>query len=130
MSSTSLHVRPTGTIAVNAGWAALALGEPEEALAWFARSLLGPQAFVTPGATGESAVGAAAAMTALGRPGAAELLGQGEWLLAADGNVLPPSFAAHVRAAVDAGGVRAVPEGWTAELAGARVTQLLRGALA
>ena len=123
-------IRPTGTIAVNAGWAALALGEPEEALAWFARSLLGPQAFVTPGATGESAVGAAAAMTALGRPGAAELLGQGEWLLAADGNVLPPSLAAHVRAAVDAGGVRAVPEGWTAELAGARVTQLLRGALA
>ena len=123
-------IRPTGTIAVNAGWAALALGEPEEALAWFARSLLGPQAFVTPGATGESAVGAAAAMTALGRPGAAELLGQGEWLLAADGNVLPPSLAAHVRAAVDAGGVRAVPDGWTAELAGARVTQLLRGALA
>ena len=68
-------------------------------------------------------------MTALGRPGAAELIGQGEWLLAADGNVLPPSLAAHVQAAVDAGGVRAVPDGWTAELAGARVTQLLRAAL-
>jgi predicted ATPase/DNA-binding SARP family transcriptional activator len=123
-------IRPTGTIAVNAGWAALALGEPEEALAWFARSLHGPQAFVTPGATGESAVGAAAAMTALGRPGAAELRGQGEWLLAADGNVLPPSLAAHAQAAADEGGVRAVPDGWTAELAGARVAQLLRAALA
>ena len=68
-------------------------------------------------------------MTALGRPGAAELLGQGEWLLAADGNVLPPSLAAHAQAAADEGGVRAVPDDWTAELAGARVTQLLRAAL-
>jgi hypothetical protein len=121
-------IRPTGTIAVNAGWAALALDEQAEALAWFARSLLGPQAFVTPAAVGESAVGAATAMTALGRGGAAELLGHGRWLLAEEDNVLPPSLAAHVQVAVDAVGVVAPPPAWTVELAAARVTQLVSAA--
>ena len=121
-------IRPPGTIAVNAGWAALALGETDQALAWFARSLLGPQAFVTPAAVGESAVGAATAMAALGRDGAAELLGHGQWLLAEEDNVLPPSLAAHVQVAVDAVGVGAPPAGWTVELAAARVTQLVSAA--
>jgi hypothetical protein len=122
-------IRPTGTIAVNAGWAALALDRSEEALAWFARSLLGPQAFVTPAAMGESAVGAATAMTALGRGGAAELLGLGQWLLAQDDNVLPPSLAAYVQSALDAAGVVEPPADWTVELATARVTQLLSAAM-
>jgi hypothetical protein len=44
--------------------------------------------------------------------------------------VLPPSLAAHVQAAVDASGVLAAPDGWTVVLAGARVTQLVRAAVA
>ena len=67
-------------------------------------------------------------MTALGRGGAAELLGHGQWLLAEDDNVLPPSLAAHVQVAVDAAGVVEPPAGWTVELAAARVTQLLTAA--
>ena len=121
-------IRPTATVAANAGWASLAIGEPADALGWFGQSLVGPQAFVTPAAMGESAVGAAAAMSALGRDGAAELLGHGRWLLAEDDNVLPPSLAAHVQVAVDAAGVVAPPAGWTVELATARVTQLLAAA--
>ena len=121
-------IRPTGTIAVNAGWAALAVGEPDIALGWFGRALVGPHAFVVPAALGEAAVGAGTARAAL--PDAdgsevAELLGLGQWLLDQAGYVLPPSLAAPVAGAVARTGSTTPPPGWTDDDAVARIAQLV-----
>ncbi|WP_243060735.1 BTAD domain-containing putative transcriptional regulator [Nocardioides sp. SR21] len=119
-------IRPTATMATNAGWAALLVGEPGEALVWFGRALVGPQAFAAAGAVGEAAVGAAVALVELGRPGAADLLGQGRWLLDQDEVVLPPSIAALVAGAVATAGATPPPGEWRVDLAVARVVQLVR----
>ncbi len=124
-ASTRFGISPTGTIAANAGWSALAIDEPGLALGWFSRALVGPQAFVIPAAIGEAAVGAAAAAARLGRPGAAELLGQGEWLLAQEGYVLPPSLADHVSATRQRVGEVTPPAAWSADLAATRIVQLV-----
>ena len=121
-------IRPTGTIAVNAGWAALAVGDPQVALGWFGQALVGPHAFVVPAALGEAAVGAGTARAALpdadspeGGSEVAELLGLGQWLLDEAGYVLPPSLAKPVAAAVARTGSASPPPGWTEDDAVARI---------
>ncbi|WP_370864975.1 BTAD domain-containing putative transcriptional regulator [Nocardioides agariphilus] len=118
-------IAATATVAVNAGWAALATGRPDLASGWFARALVGPQAFVAPAAIGEAASGAGAALAGTRHPAAAELLGIGQWLLNASGSVLAPSLARHVAAAVEIAGSTPPPPSWSAELAFARVVQLV-----
>ena len=120
-------MRPTSTVAMNTGWAALGVDDPETALAWFRQAIVGPQAAVGANALGEAACGAGAAMAALGHPDAAEVLGLGVWLHTDAGQALPPALEGHVRRAADAVGSSAPPSGWTPDLAVARVTQLVRG---
>ena len=120
-------IRPTSTVSMNAGWAALGVGEPAAALGWFRQAIVGPQAAVGANALGEAACGAGAAMAALGHPGAAEVLGLGIWLHAQAGQALPPALDGYVREAVATVGRSEPPEPWTPELAVARVTQLVRG---
>jgi predicted ATPase/DNA-binding SARP family transcriptional activator len=122
-------LRSSGTMAVNTGWAAIAAAEPLEAMTRFAQALEGPHALVDAGGVGEAAVGAATAMVALDLPGSADVAGQGQWLLAQDGYFLPPSLAARVSDAVDKVGSTRPPQGWTPELAIARVSQLIHAAL-
>ena len=123
-------IRPTSTTAANAGWAALLVGEPADALPWFELALTGTQAFAAAGPVGEVAVGAACALAALGREEVADLLGQGQWLLDQDDVVLPPSLAAPVATAVATEGATPPPAEWSVDLAVARVVQLFRAATA
>jgi hypothetical protein len=80
---------------------------------------------VAPAAIGEAASGAGAALAGTRHPAAAELLGIGQWLLNASGSVLAPSLARHVAAAVEIAGSTPPPPSWSAELAFARVVQLV-----
>lgn len=118
-------IRPTATMSANAGWAALLVGMPADAVPWFVRALTGPQAFAAAGPVGEAAVGAACAFAALGRPEAADLLGQGRWLLEQDDNVLPPSLATLVAGTVADVGATPPPVEWSVDLALARVARLV-----
>jgi predicted ATPase len=120
-------VRPTSTVAMNAGWAALGVDEPGTALGWFRTAMVGPQAAVGPTSLGEAAAGAGAALADLGDPRAAELLTLGTWLHGGAGQTLPPALDAHVRRAVDRVGPLEPPTGWTPDLAAARAVQLVRG---
>jgi hypothetical protein len=121
-------MRPTSTVAMNAGWAALGVDDPETALGWFRQAIVGPQAAVGANALGEAAAGAGAALAALGRPDAREVLGLGVWLHTDAGQALPPALDDNVRRAIDAVGAASPPVGWTADLAVARVIQLVRSA--
>ena len=125
-ASERFGIRPTSTTAVNAGWAALAIGEPGTALAWFRPTLIGPSAFVTPGAIGEAAAGAGVALAMLGSADAPELLGLGALLLRVDGMELPPGLAELVDNALPAHQVVTPPADWATELAASRVVQLVR----
>ena len=113
---------------MNTGWAALGVDDPETALEWFRQAIVGPQAAVGGNALGEAACGAGAALAALGRPDAPEVLGLGVWLHTEAGQALPPALDEHVRRATDAVGSAAPPAGWTPDLAVARVVQLVRAA--
>ncbi|HYN65484.1 MAG TPA: BTAD domain-containing putative transcriptional regulator [Ornithinibacter sp.] len=125
-AGTRFGMRPTSTVAINTGWAALGVDDPEAALGWFRQAIVGPQAAAGPKALGEAACGAGAALAALGHPDAPEVLGLGVWLHTDAGQTLPPSLERHVRRATDAVGSTDPPAGWTPDLAVARVTQLVR----
>ena len=121
-------MRPTSTVAMNAGWAALGVDDPATALEWFREAIVGPQAAVGANALGEAACGAGAALASLGHPDAREVLGLGVWLHTHAGQALPPALDDHVRRATDTLGAEPFPSGWDADLAVARVTQLVRAA--
>ena len=120
-------MRPTSTVAMNTGWAALGVDDPATALEWFRQAIVGPQAAVGANALGEAACGAGAAMALLDHPAAPEVLGLGVWLHTRAGQALPPALDRHVRRATDAVGSVDPPAAWTADLGVARVTQLVRG---
>ncbi len=119
-------MRPTSTVAMNAGWAALGVDDAATALEWFREAIVGPQAAVGANALGEAACGAGAALASLGHPAAPEVLGLGVWLHTYAGQALPPALDEHVRRATDAVGIEPPPTRWDADLAVARVTQLVR----
>ncbi len=126
-AGTRFGMRPTSTVAMNTGWAALGVDDPGTAFGWFRQAIVGPQATAGPNALGEAACGAGAAMAGLGHPAAAAVLGLGVWLHTDAGQALPPALERHVRRATDAVGCTDPPRGWTPDLAVARVTQLVRG---
>ncbi len=121
-------MRPTSTVSMNAGWAALGVDDAVTALAWFRQAIVGPQAAVGANALGEAACGAGAALAFLGHPAGREVLGLGVWLLDQAGQALPPALDDHVRRATDTVGIESPPNGWDADLAVARITQLVRAA--
>ena len=121
-------MRPTSTVAMNAGWAALGVDDAAMALEWFRQAIVGPQAAVGANAVGEAACGAGAALASLGHPAAPEVLGLGVWLHTDAGQALPPALDDQVRRATDAVGIEPPPSGWDADLAVARVAQLVRSA--
>jgi hypothetical protein len=65
-------------------------------------------------------------MAIVGRPAAPGMLGLGRWLLRSAGQVLPPALARHVERAEAQVPVEVPPAGWTADLAAARVADLVR----
>ena len=95
--SIRLGLRPTFTIVINLGWAALGIDRPAEALSWFARSLNSGShrgLFLA-----EECVGAACALTSLGHPQAAALLDAADELSTRHALSLTPRMAAHRQAA-------------------------------
>ena len=95
--SIRLGLRPTFTIVINLGWAALGIDRPAEALSWFARSLNSGShrgLFLA-----EECVGAACALTSLGHPQAAALLDAADELSSRHALSLTPRMAAHRQAA-------------------------------
>ncbi len=122
-------IRPTHTTTLNAGWAALSIGDPATALHWFHESLTGPQAATAPSTVGEAALGAGTTLAALGHADAAELLGLGRRLLGEVGQELPPTLESLVAPAERSVGVTAPPDGWDDALATHRVARLVIGAV-
>lgn len=118
-------IRPTSATSLNAGWAALCSGEPATARSWFTRVVTGPQAASAAGMVGQAAVGIGAALAARGETGAAELIGVGQWLLAHEGQELPPTLSGFVREATVALSPVVPPADWTVDLALAHVGQLV-----
>ena len=116
-------MRPHATTLCNIGWAALGAERPGRAAESFARALSGPGRGMS---AGEAAAGLGAAQASLGTATASELLALGEWILASERNVLPPTLASHVSAAVALVGSDPLPAGLTADLAVTRAVQLAR----
>ncbi|MEP7332135.1 MAG: hypothetical protein ABI692_08605 [Terracoccus sp.] len=67
-----LGLRPTHTMLVTMGWAALGTGDGHRAPHWFELALQDPVRHIRSLATAENLCGAAAAMSLIGAPGAAE----------------------------------------------------------
>lgn len=122
-----LGVRPTATIATNAGWAALALDRTDAATRWFTEAMVGPRSYVSASAMGECCIGMAAALAYSHPRPAAELLGLGHWLLDHEETALPPTLAAHDARVT--GLVEATPPSRTstADLVMTRVQQIVGG---
>lgn len=119
-------ILPTTVMTINAGWAALAIGEAATALSWFVQSLTGPQAATAEASVGEAASGAGCALATLGgADDASELLALGASLLARAGQALPPTFAAHVDRARGHVTPTPAPSGWASDLLVSRVVDLV-----
>lgn len=93
-----LGLRPTSTMLINLGWAALGTDDPHAALDAFVRGL-GASDVWGGGVVGEGIIGSACALAHLGEREAARLLVDGQALLQAEGEALAPTFVGHVERA-------------------------------